>query len=81
MALQDGRGELLGVGASIAISRLAKLQAVQNLFDTEIDLQTEVTLWSIIVSFAVAALVGVAFGLYPAIIASRKDPVVALRHD
>lgn len=74
-------GIAVGVGASIAISRLARLEAVQNLFETEIDMQTEVTWWSIIVSFAVAALVGVAFGLYPAIIASRKDPVVALRHD
>jgi putative ABC transport system permease protein len=40
-----------------------------------------VTLWSIIVSFMVAAVVGLAFGIYPALVASRQDPIVALRHD
>src|SRR5690606_24462293 len=44
-------------------------------------LETQVTGWSIIVSFAVAAIVGLGFGIYPAVIASRQDPIVALRHD
>jgi ABC-type antimicrobial peptide transport system permease subunit len=32
-------------------------------------------------SFSVAALTGVIFGIYPAIMASRQDPIVALRHE
>lgn len=36
---------------------------------------------SIAVSFVVATTVGVVFGLYPAVQASRQDPIVALRHD
>ncbi len=40
-----------------------------------------ITTWSIAVSFTVATGVGIIFGLYPAVLASRQDPIVALRHD
>ena len=45
------------------------------------NLSTQITLWSILLSFAVATLTGLVFGIYPARVAARKDPVVALRHD
>lgn len=37
-------------------------------------------LW-MVVAFLFATLTGIAFGLYPAVKASRQDPIVALRHD
>ena len=37
--------------------------------------------WSIFVSLAIAVLVGVFFGLYPAWQAAKMDPIEALRHE
>ncbi len=39
------------------------------------------TAWSVLVSFTVAVSIGIAFGVYPAVLASRQDPITALRHD
>ena len=35
----------------------------------------------VVIAFGFAVLVGVAFGVYPAVRASQQDPIVALRHD
>jgi putative ABC transport system permease protein len=42
---------------------------------------TEVTLWSVLLSFGVAASVGLVFGLLPARRAARQDPIKALRSE
>ena len=61
-------GILLGLGASIGVSRILQWS-------------TEVTLRSIAMSFGVAAATGVFFGLYPARKASALDPIDALRYE
>jgi putative ABC transport system permease protein len=44
-------------------------------------IQTIVSGWSIVISFGVAASVGIVFGWLPARKAAEQDPVESLRHD
>ena len=78
-------GVALGIGGSVLIgwgvTRLSELPVIGNLFPVGSNLPTHVTLWSVMLSFAVATATGLIFGLYPARRASLQDPIVALRHD
>jgi len=81
-------GGLIGIGLGIAVSVglesllpwVQRLPLLRGAFDGKVTLSPEITWWSIVASFLVSAGVGLVFGIYPAIIASRKDPIVALRH-
>jgi putative ABC transport system permease protein len=48
---------------------------------TTTEILTVVSLYSILVSFGVAASVGIVFGLMPARKAAGQDPVTSLRHE
>jgi putative ABC transport system permease protein len=78
-------GILFGVGLSLAVDRLLpwilSLPIIQRHIETEINFEAAITPWSVIVSFSVAAATGIIFGIYPAILASRQDPIEALRHE
>jgi|TARA_B100000959_G_C14989683_1_gene627233 putative ABC transport system permease protein len=78
-------GIFLGIGISLGLVDffpwVASLLGWVSADDAGIRLETQITLWSIVVSFIVAAGTGLVFGIYPAIMASKQDPIVALRHD
>ena len=61
-------GIILGVVAAKSIASYA-------------DIPTIVSTWSIVLSFGVAATVGLVFGLFPAQKAAEQDPIKALRSD
>jgi|694.fasta_scaffold00913_41 putative ABC transport system permease protein len=44
-------------------------------------IRTEVPWWSILLAFSFSTLVGIIFGTWPAIKASKKDPIEALRYE
>lgn len=78
-------GIAVGIGISVGLEHilpwLLLLPGLRGIADIGTGIETQITGWSIIVSFIVAAGTGLVFGIYPAVIASRQDPIVALRHD
>jgi len=78
-------GVALGIGGSVlvgwGVAKLPNAPVIGHWFPTDVNLPTHVTIWSILLSFAVATATGLIFGLYPARKASLQDPIVALRHD
>jgi putative ABC transport system permease protein len=61
-------GVALGAGISLAVARVAKWPA-------------QISPSSVWLAFGFSAFVGIFFGFYPALQASRKDPIEALRHE
>jgi putative ABC transport system permease protein len=82
-------GGLIGIGLGIALSwmigvsvpQMHRLPLVGGMFSSAMSLPTQITLWSVLLAFGVAAATGLVFGIYPARKAAEQDPIVALRHD
>jgi putative ABC transport system permease protein len=61
-------GVLLGITIPLVISHAAGMRTI-------------ITFWSPPLAFGISALVGIVFGIYPAVRAAKMDPVEALRHE
>ncbi len=82
-------GGVIGVASGVSftlligwgVQRLHSAPLIGAWFPATADLPTRVTGFYIILAFCVATVTGVVFGLYPAMMAARQDPIQALRHD
>jgi putative ABC transport system permease protein len=69
-------GGLLGVGVGVGLSQIVNGKTLGGQ-----QLVTIVQSNSIIIAFAVSAMIGLFFGIYPATRASRLNPIQALRYE
>jgi putative ABC transport system permease protein len=68
-----GAGGVMGVLAGYTLSFLIRSFVPS--------LPSAVPLWSVMAGFVVSVAIGLFFGLWPAVKASRLDPIVALRYE
>jgi len=68
-------GGLVGIGFGQILTMV-----IANIPQVKLDL-AYIPLWAIGLSFAFAGVVGIFFGMFPAIKAARLDPIEALRHE
>lgn len=61
-------GVVLGIGVPFLITAFSEMRTI-------------VTPWAPLLAFSISAIVGIVFGIYPALRAANMDPVEALRHE
>jgi putative ABC transport system permease protein len=71
-------GGLIGIAIGIGVAKL--LPPLVHYF-ANATYRTSIASWSVIASFVISGLIGIFFGLYPAMMAARMSPIEALRHE
>ncbi len=72
-------GGLIGIALGCLSAQL--LPIAVRWFSSSAGFPTSITTWSVISSFLISALIGIGFGLYPAVTAAKMNPIEALRHE
>ena len=67
-------GVALGAGGATLLPWLVRF------FSNQV-YRTDITTWSVVGSFLVSGAIGIGFGMYPAIMAAKMNPIEALRHE
>ena len=67
-----GVGGALGIGFGLGAAVLARIV---------FDFNAATPVWSVLLGFGVSSVVGLVFGLWPALKAARQDPIEALRYE
>lgn len=70
-------GGLLGVLLGSFLSRIVSFAATQS----GLDWPFTVPLYAIAIGFGISAMIGIGFGVFPALNAAKLDPIEALRHE
>jgi len=71
---------LFGGFVGLAFGEAIAFACRKLLADQMLD-QMIIPLWAIVMAFGFSAAVGIIFGMFPAVKASRLDPIEALRHE
>ncbi len=74
-------GGLIGMGLAWMVGNLVTLVTMTQRWPTPEGLATPFPVLAAILSAGFSALIGMVFGFYPAVSASRLDPIVALRRE
>ena len=72
-------GGVIGLGLGVAAS--AGFTTLINRFSSGTDWPVVISIPAAVIAMAFAAAVGIFFGFYPALKASRLDPIEALRYE
>jgi putative ABC transport system permease protein len=74
-------GGLVGMGIAAGLGQVVAIVTASMKWPSADGLQSPFPLSAAIMAGLFSALIGMVFGLYPALSASKLDPIVALRHE